>query len=213
MKKLLYITCNSKPENISASKTVGREFINAFLEKNNDFELKEIELYDINIPRLHYKYFKGRNEIVDEQVYDKLSEDEKKEVARIVELAKEFKDADFYVIAAPMWSLLFPAPLKEYLDCIIQQDITIKIEPNDIRGLLDDKCRTMVYIQSSGGPVPWLLERKINHGGTYLKDIFKFLRIKHFHEIFVDNTQFTEEQEHKAVEKGKKEARDLASSL
>jgi len=213
MKKLLYITCNSKPENISASKTVGREFINAFLEKNNDFQLKEVDLYEINIPRLHYKYFKGRNELVNDQVYNQLSDNEKKDVDSIMELAKEFKDADFYVIAVPMWSLLFPAPLKEYLDCIIQQDVTIKIEPNDIRGLLNDRCRSMVYIQSSGGPVPWLLERKINHGGTYLKDIFKFLGIKHFHEILVDNTQFTEEEEHKAVEKGKKEARNLVSEL
>ncbi len=213
MKKLLYITCNSKPENISASKSVGREFVNSLMEKNSDFELKELDLYEINIPRLHYRYFKGRNELVDDQVYNELSKDEKKNVDRIIELAKEFKDADFYVIAVPMWSLLFPAPMKEYLDCIIQQDVTIRIEPNDIRGLLDDKCRTMVYIQSSGGPVPWLLERKINHGGTYLKDIFKFLGIKNFHEILVDNTQFTEEEEHKAVEKGKKEARELASKL
>jgi len=213
MKNLLYITCNSKPENLSASKTVGREFINAFLEKNSDFELKEVDLYEINLPRLHYRYFKGRNEVVDEQVYNELSQNEKKDVDRIIELAKEFENADFYVIAAPMWSLLFPAPLKEYLDCIIQENITIKLEPDDIRGLLNDKCRTMVYIQSSGGPVPWLLERKINHGGTYLKDIFTFLGIKNFHEILVDNTQFTEEEEHKAVEKGKKEAKDLAAKL
>lgn len=33
MKKLLYISVNSKPENLSASKTVARKFINKFLEK------------------------------------------------------------------------------------------------------------------------------------------------------------------------------------
>ena len=33
MKKLLYITVNSKPEEISASKTVGRAFVNRFIEK------------------------------------------------------------------------------------------------------------------------------------------------------------------------------------
>ena len=32
MKKLLYITVNSKPEEISASKTVGRAFVNRFIE-------------------------------------------------------------------------------------------------------------------------------------------------------------------------------------
>ncbi|NLJ96409.1 MAG: FMN-dependent NADH-azoreductase, partial [Clostridiales bacterium] len=30
MKKLLYITVNSKPEELSSSKTVGRTFVNEF---------------------------------------------------------------------------------------------------------------------------------------------------------------------------------------
>ena len=33
MKKLLYISINSKPEELSASKTVARKFINKFLQK------------------------------------------------------------------------------------------------------------------------------------------------------------------------------------
>lgn len=213
MKKLLYITCNSKPEDLSASKSVGREFINTLIESHSDFEVKELDLYEMYLPKLQYKYFKDRNSPVDRQTYNDLSQEEKKDVDRIIELAKEFKEADFYVIAVPMWSLMFPAPLKEYLDCIIQNDITIKIDPKNIGGLLNDKERTMVYIQSSGGGVPWLLERKINHGGTYIKDIFKFIGIKNFYEILVDKTGFTKEEQDKAIEKGKKEARVLVSKL
>lgn len=213
MKKLLYITCNSKPEDLSASKIVGREFVNSLIKNQNEYELKELDLYNMYLPKLHYKYFQHRNTVVNAQAYNDLSHEERKDVDRIVELANEFKDADFYVIAVPMWSLLFPAPLKEYLDCIIQNDITIKMHPDDIGGLLNDKERTMVYIQSSGGPVPWLLERKINHGGTYLKDIFKFIGISRYYEILVDKTGFTSEEQHEAINKGKKEAIDLVSKL
>jgi len=39
MKKLLYITVNSKPEEMSASKKVGRAFVDRFLELHNDFKL------------------------------------------------------------------------------------------------------------------------------------------------------------------------------
>ena len=39
MKKLLYISVNSKPEDLSASKTVARKFINKFLQKNKDFQV------------------------------------------------------------------------------------------------------------------------------------------------------------------------------
>ena len=52
MKKLLYITVNSKPEELSASKTVGRELVNKFLNNNTDFELEELDLYKCHIPRL-----------------------------------------------------------------------------------------------------------------------------------------------------------------
>ena len=45
MKKLLYISVNSKPEDLSASKTVARKFINKFLQKNKDFQVEEIDLY------------------------------------------------------------------------------------------------------------------------------------------------------------------------
>lgn len=45
MKKLLYITVNSKPEELSASKIVGRELVNRFLVRHTDFELDELDLY------------------------------------------------------------------------------------------------------------------------------------------------------------------------
>ena len=60
-KKLLYISVNSKPEELSSSKTVARAFINKFLEKYSDFEVEEIDLYKEHIPRLEYQYFKDRN--------------------------------------------------------------------------------------------------------------------------------------------------------
>ncbi|WP_008825135.1 FMN-dependent NADH-azoreductase [Haloplasma contractile] len=213
MKTLLYITCNSKPETLSASKTVGRELVEEFLKANTDYRLNEVDLYEMKLPRLKYKYFENRNKLIGQEAYNKLTEEDQKEVDRIKELAIEFKNADCYVIATPMWSILFPAPLKEYLDCIIQNDITIKISRERVEGLLDDKKRSMVYIQSSGGSIPLLLDKKMNHGGNYIKDIFKFLGIKDFHEVLVDGTGFTEEEEHKAVEKGKKDVQKLVKNL
>ena len=213
MKSLLYITVNSKPENLSVSKTVGRVFVNEFIENNNDIELKEIDLYDVSVPKLKYQYFKDRHTLVDTTSINKLTQEEQKDVARIKELAEEFKKADIYVLAVPMWSMMFPSPLKEYLDCVIQNDITVKISPEEITGLLNDKERKMIYIQSSGGPVPWILEKKMNHGGTYLKDLFKFVGIKDFYEILVDNTGFTEKETRKAIEKGKKDALSLCRKI
>ncbi|WP_300261024.1 NAD(P)H-dependent oxidoreductase, partial [Clostridium sp.] len=65
MKKLLYITVNSKPEKLSSSKTVGRAFISRFVELNPEFEIEEIDLYKDFIPRLEAKHFSGRSCLVD----------------------------------------------------------------------------------------------------------------------------------------------------
>lgn len=119
-KKLLYINVNSKPEDLSSSKTVARKFINKFMEKNKDFEVEEIDLYKEHIPRLEYQYFEKRNSIVSEENAKNLDDKDRKELTKIRNLCDQFVNASVYVIAAPMWSLSFPAPLKEYIDCIIQ---------------------------------------------------------------------------------------------
>ena len=144
MKKLLYISVNSKPENLSASKTVARRFINKFLEKNKDFTVEEVDLYKEHIPRLEYQYFEKRNCIVNEEDCKELSQKDREEVQRIRELCDQFISANVYVIAAPMWSLSFPAPLKEYVDCILQDQKTIKFTENKIEPMLNDKPRTLV---------------------------------------------------------------------
>lgn len=213
MKTLLYITANTKTEAQSASKSVGRAFVKEYTANHKDIIVKEMDLYDISVPKLKCEYFRNRNTLIDVDNAISLSPEDQQSVSRIRELAFEFKEADFYVLAFPMWNLMFPSVVKEYLDCIIQNNITVKISPETITGLLNDKERKMIYIQSSGGPVPWIIEGKINHGGVYLRDIFMFAGISDFREILVDNTGFTEEDKEKAIDKGMKEAVKLAKII
>jgi FMN-dependent NADH-azoreductase len=188
MKKLLYIPVNTKPEHMSTSKTVGRKFVNRFLSKNPDYELIENDICNEYVPELNYKYYKDRAELVSGEDYDKLNREEQKAVEKIKELSQQFVSADAYVIAAPMWSAFFPARLITYIDCVIQKDKVIKINDEEVEGLLGYKKRTAVYIQSSGGVFPKILSGKINHGTNYLEDIFKFIGIKDFHKLMVEGT-------------------------
>lgn len=204
MKKLLYISVNSKPEELSASKTVAREFINRFLEKYQEFEVKEVDLYKEHIPRLKYQYFEDRNCIIKEEAAKKLSSEDQKEIQKIRELCDEFISADMYIIAAPMWSLSFPAPLKEYIDCIVQSEKTISFKKGKKpKGLLDDKYRALVYIQSSGGSIPWILDPVMDKGENYVAAIMKTIGINTVQELKVDNTGTTEEERSAAIEEAK----------
>ena len=213
MKKLLYISVNSKPEELSASKTVARNFINRFLEKNTDFQVEEIDLYKEHIPRLEYQYFEHRNCVIDENDANKLDSKDQKEIQRIRELCDQFISANVYVIAAPMWSLSFPAPLKEYIDCIMQNEKTIKFEGKKIEPLLNDKPRTMVYIQSSGANIPWVLRPIMNKGLNYVEDVIKFMGIKKFDELLVDGTGYTEEEKQEAINKACEKIDDIIDSM
>ena len=105
-----------------------------------------------------------------------------------------------YVIAAPMWSLSFPAPLKEYIDCIVQEEKTISFEKGKKpKGLLDDKERAVVYIQSSGGNIPWILDPIMDKGENYVAQIMKAMGIKNVQELKVDATGTTEEERENAI--------------
>lgn len=205
MKKLLYITVNSKPENLSSSKTVGRAFVNRFIEKYPDFKVEELDLYKEHIPRLEYEYFQSRNCVVSEEAANNLARKDQKEIHKITELSNQFIEADVYVIAAPMWSLSFPAPLKEYIDCIVQAGKTISFPKKGEKpeGLLNDKPRTVVYIQSSGGCIPWMMKPMFNKGLNYIEDIMNFMGISNFEKLLVDGTGTTEEERRDAIERAK----------
>jgi FMN-dependent NADH-azoreductase len=199
MKRLLYIIANSKVEEQSSSRTVSRRLVNAILEKISDVELEELNLYEHHIPQLKGCYFESRSAIVSSEARNKLTVEEQEEIAKIEHLCDQFKAADIYVLAAPMWSLSFPSPVKEYLDCIIQSGKTISFENNKPYGLLDDKQRIFIYVQSSGGKIPWILKPALSKGLNYVHEIMKFVGINVFDELLVDGTGVTEEERQNAM--------------
>lgn len=203
MKKLLYITANPKPESLSASKTVGRELVNRFLERAEDYILEEVDLYKDHIPQLKHTYYESRSTLISPEKIQKLDAEDQAEVQRIIALCEQFKSADVYILAAPMWSLSFPAPVKEYVDCIVQADRTIHFENEKPYGILDDKKRAFVYVQSSGANISWILRPVLNKGLNYVQEIVKFIGISIFEELLVDGTGSSKEQTQSAIEEAK----------
>ncbi len=202
-KKLLYIIANSKPEDISSSRTVSRELVNQFLDKNKDFTLEELDLYKEPIPRPNYNYFSSRSTLVKEEELTKLTAQEQNDIQQMARLCDQFISASVYILAAPMWSLSFPAVLKDYLDCIIQAEKTITFQQKKPEGLLHDRPRTFLYVQSSGADIPWIMKPIFNKGLNYVEDIMKFIGISNFEELLVDGTGTTETEKAGAIEKAK----------
>ncbi len=201
MKKLLYITVNSKAEEMSSSKTVGRKLVNSILEKHPSMILEELNLYKEHVPQLKDCYFESRSTIASAEALSKLTNEEQQEIKQILKLCDQFISADIYVVAAPMWSLSFPAPLLEYIHCIVLADKTIAFENQKPYGLLNDKNRTFIYVQSSGANIPWIIRPALNKGLNYIHDIMKFIGISKFEELLVDGTGTTEIERQEAIER------------
>ena len=213
MEKLLYITANTKPEETSTSKTVGRRFINNFISKVQNYTVEELDLYNENIPEINHRLFNGRGQLASGDIYNALSEEDKKSVDRINVLCDQFLNADTYVIAAPMWNLGYPSRLKSYLDCIMINDKVIKISQDDAVGLLDDKTRNMVYIQSCGEIYPKIFDSKFNHAIDYFRDVFKFLGVNKFESILVEGTDTSSVGIDKAIKDSQKDIEDVVNKF
>lgn len=216
MRKILYITASPKPENQSTSKQVGRRFVNSLMERCPDCSVDELDLYTADIPELSPLYFKGWVELVSGPEYDSLNASDKEAVDRINSLCNQFLLADITVIAAPMWGMSFPSRLKQYFDCIMLNNKVIRLTPQKAEGLLGGKPRQMVYIQSSGGIYPKLVDFKFNYGVNYVHDIFKRLGVKNFSKILVQGTDMVDVGRDKAIAEAQDEfdcALDKVSGL
>lgn len=90
---------------------------------------------------------------------------------------------------------------------------TIDLGDDKLNGLLDDKTRGMVYIQSSGANINWMLKRVMNKGLNYVEDIMKAIGIKRFEELLVDGTGYTEEEKAEVIEKPLKKIDDVIEEV
>lgn len=213
MKNLLYITADSKDEEQSTCKTVGRRLVDEIVKKAPNICLTELDLYKDHIPQLKGCYFESRSAIVNTEARKKLSAEEQREIETIEALCDRFRDADIYVLAAPMWSLSFPAPVKEYIDCVVQSGKTIAFENNKPYGLLGDKHRFFIYVQSSGAKIPWIIRPALNKGLNYIHDIVSFIGIDNFEELLADGTGTTEEERQEAIQRATGEIANIVGKL
>lgn len=213
MPKLLYLTANTKSEAESTSKTVGRALVNALLRHNPGLEVDELDLYDTHLPKPKGEYFEGRSALLCAEKRESLPKKAQEELTAMETLCEQFKAADIIILACPMWNVSFPAPVKAYFDCVIQVGKTISFDGGMPHGLLHDKQRSFVYVQSSGAKVPLLLRPTLNRGLNYIKDMVHLMGVSDFEELLADGTGDTEAERQAAVHAAIQKADALAKKL
>ena len=133
MDKILFVNSCIRPES--------RTLILAkhLLSKLNG-QVEELNLATEAIPALNADSLKYRTELLGAEKYDD----------PMLRYARQFREADLIVIAAPYYDLSFPSALKNYLENICCVGLTFYYDENEVSQTCT-KARKLYYVSTGGG--------------------------------------------------------------
>jgi FMN-dependent NADH-azoreductase len=149
MSKVFYIQASPRIER-SYSIAVADAFISAYKQSNQKDEVVTINLFKKDLPPFDGLTVQAKYTILHGL---KHSPEELAAWKKVEEIITEFKSADKYVMAVPMWNFGIPYRLKQYLDIIVQPTYTFSFSPQEgYKGLVKGKPIFVSY--SRGGAYP-----------------------------------------------------------
>ena len=153
MKTLLYLQASPRAER-SHSRKVADAFVQAYLRANPDDKVVTVDLFKMALPAFDGVAVQAKYSILHGQ---KFSAEEAAAWQGIESVIAQFKAADKYLLAVPMWNFGIPYRLKHYIDIITQPGYTFSFSPSEgYKGLVIGKPVCVVYARggdySKGSP-------------------------------------------------------------
>jgi len=146
MSRLLYIQASPRIER-SYSIAVAEAFVSAYKQANPKDEVITMNLFKKDLPFFDGLTVKAKYTILHGL---KHTPEELAAWKKVEELIGEFKSADKYVLAVPMWNFGIPYRLKQYVDILVQPTYTFSFSPKEgYKGLVLGKPVFVAY--SRGG--------------------------------------------------------------
>ncbi len=133
MDKILFINACIRPE--SRTLRLAKHLLSRL-----DGEIQEVNLEIESIPALNTASLKYRQELLAAEKFDD----------PMLKYARQFKEADVIVIAAPYYDLSFPSSLKNYLEAICCVGLTFYYDENEV-AQTQTKARKLYYVSTGGG--------------------------------------------------------------
>ena len=149
MSTLLYIQASPRGGR-SHSIAVANAFVESYHEKNPDDEIVTIDLFKADLLPFDGLAVQAKYTILHGQKHSQEELDAWKAVEAVID---EFKSADKYVMAVPMWNFGIPYRLKHYIDIIAQPGYTFSYTQEEgYKGLVTGKPIFIAYAR--GGEYP-----------------------------------------------------------
>jgi FMN-dependent NADH-azoreductase len=210
MNTVLYLKASPRI-GCSHSIAVADAFVESYRKTHPADQIKTIDLFEKPLPAFDLAATTAKYKIMEGQEH---SEQDCRIWAEILAVIDEFKSADKYVMAVPMWNFSIPYRLKQYIDIIVQPGLTFTVtDGGGYEGLVKDKSVFIVYAR--GGDYPqgsgaesFDLQKK------YLELILNFIGLADIRSVVVGPTlaagpDVAKRKRAEAVQKAKQMADDF----
>lgn len=184
MSHLLYINASPRGGR-SHSKAVADAFVDAYQTAHPGDTVETLHLFETALPpfdgpalQAKYSILSGGSPTPEEQKGWKVVE----------EIIAQFKAADLYVFAVPMWNFSIPYKLKQYIDVIVQPGYTFRYSPEEgYSGLVTGKRAFLAFARGGSYP-PGTEAAGLDFQAPYIRNILGFIGITDIEEVIVEPT-------------------------
>jgi len=208
MASLLYIKASPMGE-LSYSLAVADAFVEAYCKQNRQDKVKVVDLFKAALPAFDFEAASAKYKIMHGKEH---SPKDRRIWQGIVSLIDEFKSADKYVLAVPMWNFSIPYRLKQYIDIIVQPGYTFTVTASGgYDGLVKGKPVFIAYA-SGGEYIAGTASDAFDLQKKYLELILGFMGLTDIRSVTVEPTlaggpETANQKRAEAIEKAKQLAR------
>jgi FMN-dependent NADH-azoreductase len=196
---------------LSYSIAVADAFVDAYLQAHPDDKVRIVDIFKKRLPAFDFKAASAKYKIMHNKEH---SPEDRRIWSGIVSIIEEFKSADKYVIAAPMWNFSIPYRLKQYIDILVQPGYTFTVDnAGNYQGLVKDRPVFVAYARGGEYP-PGTAGEAFDLQKKYLELILAFIGFSGIQSVVVEPTlakgkDVAEQKRTEAIEKARQMAKDF----
>lgn len=210
MSTILYI--KASPRTGRSHSIAGADaFVESYRQSCPNDEIKTIDIFQEDVPAFDLAAVTAKYKVMRTE---KHTEEDRRVWAKIVAVIEQFKSADKYVFAVPMWNFSIPYRLKQYIDVIVQPGHTFTVtEKGGYEGLVKGKSVFIAYARG-GQYTPGTESEAFDLQKKYLELILGFMGLTDIRSVTVEPTladgpETANQKRAEAIEKARQLAREF----
>jgi len=164
---------------------VADAFVETYKQKHPDDKIVTLNIFKEKLPAFDGLAVQAKYTILHGQKHSKEELQAWKKIEKIIE---QFKSADKYVLAVPMWNFGIPYRLKQYIDILVQPGYTFSYSPETgYKGLVAGKPLLAVYARGGEYP-PGSPGEALDLQTKYLQLILGFIGFTNVRSVIIEPT-------------------------